>query len=33
MAAIHFPVIAFDGETDELETMIERFKNAFTFPR
>jgi 6-phosphogluconate dehydrogenase len=28
MAAIHFPVIAFDGETDELEPMIERLKNA-----
>jgi 6-phosphogluconate dehydrogenase len=31
MAAIHFPVIAFDGETDELEPMIERLKNALYF--
>ena len=30
-AAIHFPVIAFDGETDELEPMIERLKNALYF--
>jgi 6-phosphogluconate dehydrogenase len=28
MAAIHFPVISVDGETDELEPMIERLKNA-----
>jgi 6-phosphogluconate dehydrogenase len=31
MAAIHFPIIAFDGETDELEPMIERLKNALYF--
>jgi 6-phosphogluconate dehydrogenase len=31
MAAIHFPVIAFDGETGEPEQMIERLKSALYF--